>query len=76
MELQTEVLLPTSHNCNKICDILGFLNQNTGNFASSEKKMPFKRMHAMAYTVQLHCPISAAIRTADCQSDLRILLYR
>ena len=35
--LQTEVLLPTSHNCNKICDILGLLNQNTGNFASSEK---------------------------------------
>ena len=32
--------------------------------------MPFKRMHAMAYTVQLHCPISAAIRTADSQSDL------
>ena len=29
----------------------------------------------MTYTVLLHRPISAEIRTVDSQSDLRILLY-
>ena len=42
---QHEVLLPITHNTNKICDIIGyFLNRNTRNskfcFASSEKKKP------------------------------------
>ena len=53
-----KVLLPSNHNFNKICDIIGyFLNQNTRNpkfcFASSEKKKPFKRAHDGAY-----CPIT------------------
>ena len=48
-----EVLLPTNHNFNKICDIIGyFLNQNTRNskfcFAGGEEKAG-----AMAGTVQL-----------------------
>ena len=43
-----EVLLPTNHNFNKICDIIGyFLNQNTRNskfcFASGEKKKKKKK---------------------------------
>ena len=37
-----EVLLSINHNYNKICDILGVLNQNTRNseicFSNSEKK--------------------------------------
>ena len=50
-----EVLLPINHNCNKICDIIGyFLNQNTRNskfcFASSEKKKPFKRARDGAHS--------------------------
>ena len=53
-----DVLLPISHNFNKMCDIIDyFLNQNTRNskfcFASSEKKKPFKRARDGAY-----CPIT------------------
>ena len=61
-----EVLLPVNHNCNKICDTIGyFLNQNIRNskfcFASSEKKKPFKRARDGAYCQLLrhdaYCPI-------------------
>ena len=53
-----EVLLPISHNFNKMCVIIYyFLNQNTRNskfcFASSEKKKPFKHARDGAY-----CPIT------------------
>ena len=61
-----KVLLPISHNFNKMCDIIDyFLNQNTRNskfcFASSEKKSHLST-RVMARTVQLlrhdaYCPI-------------------
>ena len=61
-----EVLLPTNHNFNKICDIIGyFLNQNKRNskfwLPSSEKKSHLSAS-VMARTVQLlrhdaYCPI-------------------
>ena len=60
-----------------------FQNQNIGNFFNSKKKSHLSALvwwHVlsnylgMTCTVLLHCPISAEIRTADSQSDLRILL--
>ena len=74
-----EVLLPISHNYNKICDILGFLKLRQENFfISSENSHLSARVLSnylgMMRSVLLHCPISAEIRTDDSQSDLRILL--
>ena len=43
-------------------------------FARSGKQKTFKCAHAVACTLPLHCPISAEIRAADSQSDLRVLL--
>ena len=63
---RSSVILPISHNYNKICDILCF--------PRSESKNPFKCACMMANNVQLLCPIGAEIRTVDSQSDLRILL--
>ena len=74
-----EVLLPINHNFNKICDILGSFFKFRDNFCWQWKKKPFKRARDGGYWVQslrhdTYCPISAAIRAVDSQSDLRILL--
>ena len=65
---RNEVLLPINDNYNKICDVLALLKKgNTRNskkcLASNEKKKPFKCVHAMARSFQLHrhdahCPIT------------------
>ena len=46
---------------------------NSESFFNSCEKKAFKCATAMALTFLLHDPISAAIRTVDSQSDLRIL---
>ena len=75
-----EVLLAINHDCNKICDFLGFFQSKQEKFreffASSDKKSHLSA-RVMARTVQLlrhdaYCPISAEIGTIDSQSDLRI----
>ena len=72
-----EVLLLNNVNHDKICDVLGFfkikINGVPRIFASRGKK-PVKCTRVPARTVLLQCPINAAIRTADSQSDLRIFL--
>ena len=72
-----EVLLLNNVNHDKICDVLGFfkikINGVPRIFASRGKK-PVKCTRVPARTVLLQCPINAAIRTADSQSNLRIFL--
>ena len=72
-----EVLLLNNVNHDKICDVLGFfkikINGVPRIFASRGKK-PVKCTRVPARTVLLQCPINAAFRTADSQSDLRIFL--
>ena len=75
-----EVLLPITHNFNKIGDIKAlFSNQNTRHFKiffnlPAVKKKPFKRTLDVSYCpIKLSLAIKAEIRAVDSQSDLRIL---
>ena len=76
-----EVLLPITHNFNKIGDIKAlFLNPNTRHFKiffnlpAVRKKKPFKRTRDVSYCpIKLSLPIKAEIRAVDSLSDLRSL---
>ena len=75
-----EALFPINHNYNKMGNVLALLK-------ITKKEIPrifllsVKKSHLSARarwrvlsTFLLHCPISGKIKTADSQSDLRILL--
>ena len=71
-----KVLLPLNHNFNKTCDVLSFwkLKHKIIWLFLPSVRARLQLLTNMPRTVLLHCPISAEIRTADGQSDLRILL--
>ena len=73
---QNEVLLPLNHNFNKLCDVLSFwkLKHKIIWLFLPSVRGRLQLPTGMTRTVLFYCPISAEIRTADSQSDLRILL--
>ena len=72
-----EVLLPINRNYNKIRErnkIKTFQEKNSfhpemRSRENSKEQLPSCSAHAMAHTVQLHCPIRAKIVAGDSQSD-------